>query len=28
VPNQLDVDYNARILESVVSHLAPELGWR
>src|SRR5829696_2348406 len=28
VPNQLGVDYNAHILDSVVSHLAPELGWR
>ena len=28
VPNQLGVDYNAHILDSVVRHLAPELGWR
>jgi len=28
VPNQLGVDYNAHILDSVVSHLAPDLGWR
>ena len=28
VPNQLGVDYNAHILESVVRHVAPELGWR
>jgi alkanesulfonate monooxygenase SsuD/methylene tetrahydromethanopterin reductase-like flavin-dependent oxidoreductase (luciferase family) len=28
VPNQLGVDYNAHIIESVVTHLAPELGWR
>jgi alkanesulfonate monooxygenase SsuD/methylene tetrahydromethanopterin reductase-like flavin-dependent oxidoreductase (luciferase family) len=28
VPNQLGVDYNAHIIESVLSHLAPELGWR
>ena len=28
VPNQLGVDYNAHVLESVVTHLAPELGWR
>jgi alkanesulfonate monooxygenase SsuD/methylene tetrahydromethanopterin reductase-like flavin-dependent oxidoreductase (luciferase family) len=28
LPNQLGVDYNAHLLESVMSHLAPELGWR
>jgi alkanesulfonate monooxygenase SsuD/methylene tetrahydromethanopterin reductase-like flavin-dependent oxidoreductase (luciferase family) len=28
VPNQLGVDYNAHVLESVVSLLAPALGWR
>jgi alkanesulfonate monooxygenase SsuD/methylene tetrahydromethanopterin reductase-like flavin-dependent oxidoreductase (luciferase family) len=28
VPNQLGVDYNAHILDSVLRHLAPELGWR
>ncbi len=28
VPNQLGVDYNAHILDSVVRYLAPELGWR
>jgi alkanesulfonate monooxygenase SsuD/methylene tetrahydromethanopterin reductase-like flavin-dependent oxidoreductase (luciferase family) len=28
VPNQLGVDYNAHVLESVVRHVAPELGWR
>jgi alkanesulfonate monooxygenase SsuD/methylene tetrahydromethanopterin reductase-like flavin-dependent oxidoreductase (luciferase family) len=28
VPNQLGVDYNAHVLESVVGLLAPELGWR
>jgi alkanesulfonate monooxygenase SsuD/methylene tetrahydromethanopterin reductase-like flavin-dependent oxidoreductase (luciferase family) len=28
VPNQLGVDYNAHLLDSVVRHLAPELGWR
>ena len=27
-PNQLGVDYNAHLLESVVRHVAPELGWR
>jgi alkanesulfonate monooxygenase SsuD/methylene tetrahydromethanopterin reductase-like flavin-dependent oxidoreductase (luciferase family) len=28
VPNQLGVDYNAHILESVLTTIAPELGWR
>src|SRR5215210_4160502 len=28
VPNQLGVDYNAHVLESVLSYLAPDLGWR
>jgi alkanesulfonate monooxygenase SsuD/methylene tetrahydromethanopterin reductase-like flavin-dependent oxidoreductase (luciferase family) len=28
VPNQLGVEYNAHIVESVLTHLAPELGWR
>ena len=28
VPNQLGVDYNAHVLDSVLTHLAPELGWR
>jgi alkanesulfonate monooxygenase SsuD/methylene tetrahydromethanopterin reductase-like flavin-dependent oxidoreductase (luciferase family) len=28
VPNQLGVDYNAHLIESVVRHLAPDLGWR
>jgi alkanesulfonate monooxygenase SsuD/methylene tetrahydromethanopterin reductase-like flavin-dependent oxidoreductase (luciferase family) len=28
VPNQLGVDYNAHLLESVLRHVAPELGWR
>ncbi len=28
IPNQLGVDYNAHILDSVLRHLAPELGWR
>jgi hypothetical protein len=27
-PNQLGVDYNAHLLDSVLRHLAPELGWR
>ena len=28
VPNQLGVDYNAHVLDSVVRLIAPELGWR
>ena len=28
VPNQLGVDYNAHLLESIVKHVAPTLGWR
>jgi alkanesulfonate monooxygenase SsuD/methylene tetrahydromethanopterin reductase-like flavin-dependent oxidoreductase (luciferase family) len=28
VPNQLGVDYNAHLIESVVRYVAPELGWR
>jgi alkanesulfonate monooxygenase SsuD/methylene tetrahydromethanopterin reductase-like flavin-dependent oxidoreductase (luciferase family) len=28
VPNQLGVDYNAHLLDSVLQHLAPDLGWR
>ena len=28
VPNQLGVDYNANLIDSVLRHLAPELDWR
>jgi hypothetical protein len=28
IPNQLGVDYNAHILDSIVRYVAPELGWR
>jgi alkanesulfonate monooxygenase SsuD/methylene tetrahydromethanopterin reductase-like flavin-dependent oxidoreductase (luciferase family) len=28
VPNQLGVDYNAHVVQSVLTHVAPELGWR
>jgi alkanesulfonate monooxygenase SsuD/methylene tetrahydromethanopterin reductase-like flavin-dependent oxidoreductase (luciferase family) len=28
IPNQLGVDYNAHLLESILTHVAPELGWR
>jgi alkanesulfonate monooxygenase SsuD/methylene tetrahydromethanopterin reductase-like flavin-dependent oxidoreductase (luciferase family) len=28
VPNQLGVDYNVHLVESVLRYLAPDLGWR
>ncbi|WP_017936422.1 LLM class flavin-dependent oxidoreductase [Nocardioides sp. Iso805N] len=28
VPNQLGVDYNAKLLEKILTHVAPALGWR
>ena len=28
VPNQLGVDYNAHVLESILTQVAPSLGWR
>lgn len=28
VPNQLGVDYNAHVIETIVKHVAPGLGWR
>jgi len=28
VPNQLGVDYNVHLLQSLLEHVAPELGWR
>jgi hypothetical protein len=28
VPNQLGVEYNAHVIESILSHVAPALGWR
>ncbi|GAA1831893.1 LLM class flavin-dependent oxidoreductase [Actinomadura chokoriensis] len=28
VPNQLGVDYNAHVLENILTHVAPDLGWR
>jgi alkanesulfonate monooxygenase SsuD/methylene tetrahydromethanopterin reductase-like flavin-dependent oxidoreductase (luciferase family) len=28
VPNQLGVDYNAHVLENILTYVAPELGWR
>jgi hypothetical protein len=28
VPNQLGVDYNAHVIETILKHVAPALGWR
>ncbi|MFD0503267.1 LLM class flavin-dependent oxidoreductase [Streptomyces chiangmaiensis] len=28
IPNQLGVDYNAHVLENILTHVASELGWR
>jgi alkanesulfonate monooxygenase SsuD/methylene tetrahydromethanopterin reductase-like flavin-dependent oxidoreductase (luciferase family) len=28
VPNQLGADYNAHIIEAILTHIAPALGWR
>ena len=28
VPNQLGVDYNAHVIEAILEHVAPGLGWR
>jgi len=28
IPSQLGVDYNAHSLESILTHVAPGLGWR
>jgi hypothetical protein len=28
VPNQLGVDYNAHVIEMILTHVAPGLGWR
>jgi alkanesulfonate monooxygenase SsuD/methylene tetrahydromethanopterin reductase-like flavin-dependent oxidoreductase (luciferase family) len=28
VPNQLGVDYNAHVIEGILTHVAPGLGWR
>jgi alkanesulfonate monooxygenase SsuD/methylene tetrahydromethanopterin reductase-like flavin-dependent oxidoreductase (luciferase family) len=28
VPNQLGVDYNAHVIEAILKHVAPRLGWR
>ncbi|SMH55964.1 LLM class flavin-dependent oxidoreductase [Mesorhizobium australicum] len=28
VPNQLGVEYNAHVIDAILKHVAPELGWR
>jgi hypothetical protein len=28
VPNQLGVDYNAHLMEAILTHVAPGVGWR
>jgi hypothetical protein len=28
VPNQLGVNYNAHVIETILKHVAPGLGWR
>jgi alkanesulfonate monooxygenase SsuD/methylene tetrahydromethanopterin reductase-like flavin-dependent oxidoreductase (luciferase family) len=28
VPNQLGVDYNAHVIDAILTHIAPALGWR
>jgi hypothetical protein len=28
VPNQLGVEYNAHVIENILTHVAPALGWR
>jgi alkanesulfonate monooxygenase SsuD/methylene tetrahydromethanopterin reductase-like flavin-dependent oxidoreductase (luciferase family) len=28
IPNQLGVDYNVHVLDSILTHVAPDLGWR
>ena len=28
VPNQLGVDYNAHVIEAILTQVAPALGWR
>ncbi|NGN40285.1 LLM class flavin-dependent oxidoreductase [Mesorhizobium sp. CGMCC 1.15528] len=28
VPNQLGVDYNAHVIEAIMTHVAPAMGWR
>jgi hypothetical protein len=28
VPNQLGVEYNARLLQTIAEHIAPAIGWQ
>ena len=28
VPSQLGVDYNAHVIDSILTHVAPALGWQ
>ena len=28
VPNQLGVEYNAHVIEAILTHVAPAMGWR
>jgi hypothetical protein len=28
VPNQLGISYNAHVIEAILTHIAPALGWR
>ena len=28
IPNQLGVEYNAHVIEAILTHVAPGLGWR
>jgi hypothetical protein len=28
VPNQLGVDYNTHVIDGILTHVAPALGWR
>jgi hypothetical protein len=28
VPSQLGVDYNAHLIDTILTHVAPALGWR
>jgi hypothetical protein len=28
IPNQLGVDYSAHVMEAILNHVAPALGWR
>jgi len=28
VPNQLGVEYNAHVIEAILTHIAPAMGWR